>query len=89
VRLLVDKVFYNENPDTITRFREKWIHIEYLQWQKLHAKAILADKKYLYIGSINFSTYSFDKNREVGIITSQTSIITDFLKVFDEDFILY
>lgn len=33
--------------------------------QKIHAKAILVDKTYLYIGSINFSRYSFDENREI------------------------
>jgi cardiolipin synthase len=31
----------------------------------MHSKAILVDEKYLFIGSVNFSEASFDKNREV------------------------
>jgi phosphatidylserine/phosphatidylglycerophosphate/cardiolipin synthase-like enzyme len=32
---------------------------------KIHAKSILFDEKYLYLGSINFSKYSLDSNREI------------------------
>lgn len=53
---------------------------------KLHAKAILVDEKYLYIGSINYSTYSLDENREVGIIISDTEVISKFQSIFESDF---
>ncbi|MCD5380650.1 phosphatidylserine/phosphatidylglycerophosphate/cardiolipin synthase family protein [Candidatus Gracilibacteria bacterium] len=52
---------------------------------KMHSKAILVDEKYLFIGSINFSTSSMDKNREMGLLLSNTEIITKFLKVFEGD----
>ncbi|MDF1682884.1 MAG: phospholipase D-like domain-containing protein [Patescibacteria group bacterium] len=32
---------------------------------KMHSKAILIDNKYLFLGSVNFSSYSLDRNREV------------------------
>jgi phosphatidylserine/phosphatidylglycerophosphate/cardiolipin synthase-like enzyme len=46
---------------------------------KLHAKALLIDDKYLYLGSINFSYYSIEENREIGLIITNPEIIEKFL----------
>ncbi len=87
IRFIVDKVFFDENPEKIQAYKARWIDILYLDGKKLHAKAILSDKKYLYIGSINFSTYSFDENREIGILISDDMILQDFSQIFTQDFI--
>jgi phosphatidylserine/phosphatidylglycerophosphate/cardiolipin synthase-like enzyme len=51
----------------------------------MHAKAILIDEKYLFIWSINFSSYSINKNREVWIIIKNSKIINKFLKIYNQD----
>jgi phosphatidylserine/phosphatidylglycerophosphate/cardiolipin synthase-like enzyme len=39
-----------------------------------HAKATLVDSSLVYIGSINYTATSLDKNRELGILTRQSDI---------------
>lgn len=55
----------------------------------IHAKAILADNgspsARAYIGSGNFSAVSFDRNRELGVISSETQVLDPLQKVFDQD----
>jgi phosphatidylserine/phosphatidylglycerophosphate/cardiolipin synthase-like enzyme len=51
----------------------------------VHAKAMLIDDTYLYIGSINFSDNSMDKNREIGIIVTNNEAIDAFKKQFEID----
>lgn len=54
-----------------------------------HAKMVLADYgtpgEDAYTGSENFSSYSLDKNRELGIIVNVTEILTGLDKVFETD----
>ena len=51
----------------------------------VHAKAMLIDDIYLYIGSINFSDNSMDKNREIGIIITNLDAIEKFKQQFVVD----
>jgi phosphatidylserine/phosphatidylglycerophosphate/cardiolipin synthase-like enzyme len=51
----------------------------------MHAKAILIDEKFLFIWSINFSTYSIDQNREIWILIINNEIINNFLNIFNQD----
>ncbi|MDR1944910.1 MAG: phospholipase D-like domain-containing protein [Candidatus Peribacteria bacterium] len=53
----------------------------------MHSKAILVDNKYLFIGSVNFSEYSLDKNREIGILTKEEKVISKFNEIFKKDLI--
>ena len=57
------KVASNENE--IQDFKENNISIKILDKPEIHAKLILVDNRYLYIGSVNFSPSSIDKNREI------------------------
>lgn len=52
----------------------------------IHAKMILADGNYAYLGSQNFSFYSLEKNRELGMFITEPSILVQLEKVFDEDY---
>ena len=78
-------------PDTATedentiKLKNAWINILVLPKYKMHAKAILVDEKYLFIWSINFSTYSIDRNREVWILIKNKNIIDDFLDIYSQD----
>lgn len=51
----------------------------------IHAKMILADNTHMFIGSENFSKNSLEKNRELGIITSDLSAIRTIKAVFESD----
>jgi len=78
-------------PDTATedentiKLKNAWINILVLPKYKMHAKAILVDEKYLFIWSINFSTYSIDRNREIWILIKNKNIIDEFLAIFSQD----
>lgn len=54
-----------------------------------HAKVILADygtdKQIAYLGSINFSEGSLDKNRELGILSSDQVVLDKLQKIFNDD----
>lgn len=88
IRAIVEKGFFEDNPQTVELFREHKIDIVALQKNYLHGKALCIDKKNLYVGSVNFSTYSLDENREVGIIISEKSQIERFFHFFENDFSL-
>ncbi len=63
-----------------------WTHrVRVLKKPYIHAKMILIDKKYLLLGSMNISATSLDKNREIGIIITDTTIIEKFLEQFKKD----
>lgn len=51
----------------------------------VHAKTMLIDDKYLYVGSVNFSANSMDDNRELGIIVTNRDAIDTFKKQFVVD----
>jgi len=51
----------------------------------VHAKAMLIDDRYLYVGSINFSDNSMDNNRELWIIVTNREAIDAFKKQFLQD----
>lgn len=48
----------------------------YLAQPYEHAKATIVDGSIVYIGSINYTATSLDKNRELGILTQQSDIAT-------------
>jgi len=73
-----------EDPNVI-KLKEAWIIIKVISQYTMHAKAILIDEKFLFIWSINFSTYSIDQNREIWILIINNEIINNFLNIFNQD----
>jgi phosphatidylserine/phosphatidylglycerophosphate/cardiolipin synthase-like enzyme len=51
----------------------------------MHAKLILVDGQKAYIGSVNISTYSLDRNRELGIVISDQKILETLQQTFAID----
>ncbi len=47
-----------------------------------HAKATLVDGSLVYVGSINYTATSLDKNRELGILTRQSDIASQMESEF-------
>lgn len=83
INLIVDKVI--EEDKAYNSLLKAWINIKKIKKNKLHAKAILVDNKYLYIWSINFSSSSLDKNREIWILINNKDIILKFTEIFESD----
>lgn len=74
-----------EDEQTI-KLIKSWINIKQIPKYKMHSKAILIDETYLFLWSVNFSSYSFDQNREVWILIKNEKIINDFIEIFKKDF---
>ncbi len=51
----------------------------------MHAKMMVADNHQAFVGSENISTASLDHNREVGLLISNTDVITTLQQTFQQD----
>ena len=51
----------------------------------MHAKIIVVDGSEAFVGSENISTYSLDKNRELGILLKNASILSTLQSTFQSD----
>jgi len=51
----------------------------------IHAKLILADDTRLYVGSVNLSARSLDRNREVGVLLSSRPVLELAKSTFERD----
>ncbi len=83
ISIVVSRDFYKENKDLIEDLSKNWLSIIENNKYKHHSKAILVDDKILYIGSVNFSEYSFDKNRELWVLISNKYIIEQFINIWN------
>jgi cardiolipin synthase A/B len=52
----------------------------------VHAKVVLADGQRVFIGSENFTATSLDQNRELGVITTEPTVLAKVQQVFNDDF---
>lgn len=52
----------------------------------VHAKAIVVDGSVLYVGSVNLSSASLDRNREIGVISGTPAAVSRVVKTLDADF---
>lgn len=52
----------------------------------VHAKAMVVDGTQAYVGSENFTANSLDKNRELGLLTDDASVVSQLQKTIAADF---
>lgn len=84
IEIIVDEK--QKDDENIKFLQKNGLNIKFWNWKSMHSKAILIDEKYLFIWSINFSEYSIDKNRELGIFVKNEKIIEKFKRLFEKDF---
>ena len=60
-------------------------NVRFLEEPFLHGKIIISDNK-AYIGSINLTTNSMERNRELGIILTDNILVNALKSSYDEDF---
>jgi phosphatidylserine/phosphatidylglycerophosphate/cardiolipin synthase-like enzyme len=68
--------------------KDAGVHLHLFHGQKelyIHAKIIIADSVYAFLGSENFSYTSLNENRELGIFLSDETIINSLLQTFNDD----
>lgn len=51
----------------------------------MHAKIIIVDRQKAFVGSENISTASLNSNRELGIVVSDTNVLTTLSQTFQQD----
>jgi phosphatidylserine/phosphatidylglycerophosphate/cardiolipin synthase-like enzyme len=86
VRLLLadfKKIPANRAP--AEKLRAAGVEVRTISSPYMHAKLILADGQKAYVGSVNFTAQSLDRNRELGIIVSQSDIISRLGNTFVQD----
>src|SRR4029078_12504036 len=86
VRLIappIEKISSNEN--SLRTLKSAGVSVRFLSSPYIHAKLILSDTKRAYVGSVNLSTQSMDRNRELGIIISQTQALQKLSQTFNSD----
>lgn len=86
ISLILDSSVEDSDKNDIGILKNSWVDIKFIKTPKIHTKIIIVDLKYAYLWSINFSTYSFDENREVWIIFKNEDLIEKILWIYNKDF---
>lgn len=84
--IVADPSSIDVNKAAIDELKKSMVEIKSVTSPFIHAKAIIVDGSLAYVGSINFSSTSFDKNREVGVIISSKNAVTQLRDTFFQDF---
>lgn len=84
--IIADPQSVEGNDAVIKELKRYGIDIKYISSPFIHAKVIIVDRKYAFVGSENLSSNSLDNNREVGIILSNPEVIEKIREVFFWDF---
>lgn len=69
----------------VDTLRRAGIGVKILSYPYIHAKAIVADRQRVFIGSENLSSTSLDRNREAGIILSNRAVAGVVERTFASD----
>lgn len=73
------------NQDELQKLSDCGVRVKNISSPYMHAKMIIEDSTKAYIGSINFSTQSMDRNREVGIILTESNTLQTLEATFEKD----
>ena len=75
----------SSNVDSLKKLKAGGVLVKTLSSPYIHAKLILVDDQKAYVGSVNLSTQSMDKNRELGIIIQRSDTINTLFSSFQKD----
>lgn len=65
--------------------RAKVVDLDSLGLAKIHAKGVIVDDEWVFVGSQNWSENSFRANREVGVLLHSPEVANYYLKLFWRD----
>jgi phosphatidylserine/phosphatidylglycerophosphate/cardiolipin synthase-like enzyme len=75
----------DENAPGRKRLVTGGVGVRVLASPYVHTKTVVADNLVAFVGSENFTAASLDTNREVGLLTTDTAVITRLTTVFTKD----
>ncbi len=84
--ILADPESIPSNAEAVKELSRYGVDCKYVFTPYIHAKVIIVDETYAFVGSENLTTNSLDENREVGVIISDKGIISQIADKFVSDF---
>ena len=75
----------DSNSQGIANIKQGGVQVEEDPHLYMHAKIIVADGRKAFVGSENISTQSLDRNRELGIIVSDSNVLNTLQQTFQKD----
>jgi phosphatidylserine/phosphatidylglycerophosphate/cardiolipin synthase-like enzyme len=92
VRIIVERdVISGENDQIYRELASKGFNIRYAndsEFKLTHAKFIIVDGREVLVGSHNLSNSALFKNREASVIIRDGPTVSEFARVFDNDWAL-
>jgi phosphatidylserine/phosphatidylglycerophosphate/cardiolipin synthase-like enzyme len=79
------RLISNANDPTIARIQHGGVHVHLLSSPYIHAKLVLVDGRWAFVGSENISTASLDRNRELGVLVSDHDALARLAATFEGD----
>lgn len=81
--ILADPGWIDSNASAGTFLQQHGIRPKF--YPHTHVKSIVVDGKAAYVGSVNLSWNSIDKNREVGVVVTEQANIDSIMATFEHD----
>lgn len=75
----------NMNQKKLAYLKRAGVSIKHANSYRIHAKAMAIDHKLAIIGSINLTASSLDLNRELSIVTTDSTVLTQLENIFNTD----
>jgi cardiolipin synthase A/B len=85
VALLADPDWIDANSDAAEILGQHGVTVRWTDTPPVHTKALVVDEKSAYVGSVNFSYTSLNKNREVGFVTGNAAAVGVITSTFNKD----
>lgn len=82
---LISNAGDSTNAPGIARLRAGGVHIHLLTSPYIHAKMVLVDGRWAFVGSENISTSSLDQNRELGVLVADPDALSRLASTFEQD----
>ena len=83
--ILADPKKVSSNQKTIDFLKSIGVQVFTPKKPIIHAKALIIDGSFAYIGSENFTKNSLENNREVGILTRDKKVVNQLLQLAKSD----
>jgi len=83
--ILADPNWIDANADAATFLASKAIPARHMKEPGVHVKAIVVDGKAAFTGSVNMSWTSLTKNREVGLLVTESANVAAMRATFEKD----
>ncbi len=75
----------DSNSEGISTIKQGGVKVKEDPLLYMHAKIIVVDGQKAFVGSENISAQSLDKNRELGIVVADRSVLTTLQQTFQQD----